>query len=203
MYDLVTSPSVALTVTQPVLQSIAVTPTNQSLALGQTQQFIAIGTFTDSTTQDLTSSVTWISSDTGIATISNTSGSKGLATSLAEGTTTVTAGFSGITSHAASLTVTSAKLVSITVSPASANISIGFSTTQQFTATGTYTDGNTLDLTTSVTWNSSDPDVATISNTPGFQGLATVSFIVIPGSTTITATFSGITSNSATLTVHF
>src|SRR5581483_3656965 len=73
-------------------------------------------------------------------------------------------------------------LVSIGVSPATA--SIGPGATQQFTATGIYSDGSTDDLTTSVTWSSSDPGVATISNLAGSQGLATG---VGAGSTTIAA----------------
>lgn len=204
MFDLVTSPTATLTVTQAVLGSIAVTPANQSIALGQTQPFTAIGTFSDNTTLDITTSVTWKSSDTGIAAISNSIGTKGLATAVAVGTTTVTADFSGITSNVATLAVTPAKLVSITVSPASADISIASSTTKQFTATGTFTDGSAQNLTTSVVWNSSDTEVATISNTSGFQGLATVSLIKpLPASTNITATLSGITSNTAILTVAF
>jgi len=60
-----------------------------------TQQFTATGTYTDGSTQNLTTSVTWSSSSTSIATISNTSGSNGLATSVATGSTTITASHSG------------------------------------------------------------------------------------------------------------
>jgi hypothetical protein len=206
--DSVPSSSATLTVTKEVLKSIEVTtPENQSItsiAFGQTQQFIAIGTFTDTSKQDLTSLVTWNSSNTGVATISNSSGSRGLATSKALGTTTISASFTGITSNVATLTVTQPQLISITVFPASADISIQSSTTKQFTATGTFTDGSTQNLTTLVAWNSSDTGVATISNISGFQGLATVSLIKpLPASTNITATLSGITSNAAILTVTF
>ncbi len=44
-----------LTVTAATLQSIAVTPANPSIAKGATQQFTATGTFSDGTTQNLTS----------------------------------------------------------------------------------------------------------------------------------------------------
>jgi hypothetical protein len=72
---------------------------------------------------------------------------------------------------------------------------------QQYAATGFYTDGSMLDLTTSVTWHSSDTDVATISNVPGSQGLATAVLMFGTGTTNITATSSGITSNTAVLNV--
>ena len=44
---------------------------------------MATGTYTDNSTQDLTSLVTWDSSNTSIASISNASGSSGLATAAA------------------------------------------------------------------------------------------------------------------------
>ena len=52
-----------LTVTAAALVSIAVTPANPSIAKGLTQQFTATGTFTDNSTQNLTSQVTWASAD--------------------------------------------------------------------------------------------------------------------------------------------
>ena len=52
-----------------MLQSIAVTPANPSVAKGLTQQFTATGTYSDSSTQNLTSQVTWASATTSVATI--------------------------------------------------------------------------------------------------------------------------------------
>lgn len=72
---------------QASLTSITVTPTNQSITSGAMQQFTATGTYSDSTTKDITTSVTWGSSNTGNATISTS----GLATAQANGTATVTA----------------------------------------------------------------------------------------------------------------
>jgi len=61
--------------------------------------------------------------------------------------------------------VNPAALVSIAINPLAPTIALG--TTQQFTATGTYTDGTAQDLTTVVTWSSSSATVAIISNTVG------------------------------------
>ena len=113
---------------------------------------------------------------------------------VAAGTTTITA-TSGNISGSTTLTVTPATLVSITVTPANPSIVLG--TTEQFTATGTYSDNSTQDMTTSVTWSSSAGSVATISNAAGSNGKATS---VAAGTTTITAT-SGNISGSTTLTV--
>lgn len=206
VFDNVTSSPVAvLTVTQPVLQSIAITPITQSISLGLTQQYRAIASYSDGSMPDITSLVTWNASQPSVATISNISSSKGLAISVGQGTTAITASLSGITSNSATLTITPAALVSITVSPASAAISLAAGkTTQQFTATGTFTNGSLQDLTASVTWVSSNTSVATISNITGTKGLATISLVSpLPDSTNITASFSGITSDTAILTVTF
>ena len=186
--------STIVTVTSATLVSIAITPTNPSIVKGSNQQFVATGTFSDNTTQDLTTTVTWSSSTAAVAAISNAAGSNGLATSVAAGSTTITA-TSGSISGATSLTATSATLVSIAIDPTNPSIAPG--TTQQFTATGTYSDNTTQDLTTTVTWSSSTAAVAAISNTAGSNGKATS---VAAGSTTITAT-SGSVSGTATLTV--
>jgi len=172
------------------LDSIEVTPTNPSIALGTTQQFTATGIFSDNSKQDLTTQVTWSSSNIGVTTIDNA----GLATSVSAGSTTVAAALGSVSGNT-TLTVTSATLVSIGISPTNPSISLG--TGQQFTATGVFSDGTTHDLTTSVTWGSSDSTIATISNALGSEGLATS---VAAGSATITASLGGI-SGETTLTV--
>ncbi len=186
--------STGLTVTPAALVSIAVIPANPSIANGTSQQFAATGTYTDNSTQPLTNSVSWSSSDTTVASISNASGSRGLASSAGQGTAAITATL-GTISGSTGLTVTAATLVSIAITPLSPSISDG--TTQQFTATGTYTDNSTQNLTASVTWTSSDTTIASISNAAGSSGLATAAGV---GTTSIGAALGTVTSPVATLT---
>src|SRR5208337_3958577 len=127
--------------------SIAVTPTNPGIAPKTTEQFTATGTFSDNSTQDITTSVTWSSSNASVATISNAAGSNGQVTSVAAGTATITAA-SGLISGTTTLTVSSATLLSIAVTPA--NPGIALKTNEQFTATGTFSDNSTQDITASV-----------------------------------------------------
>jgi hypothetical protein len=82
-------------------------------------------------------------------------------------------------------------LVSIAVTPTKPSIAVGGQ--QQFTATGTMSDGKMQDLTTAAKWSSSDSTVATITN----GGLVTG---VKPGNTTISAAQGGI-NGSTSLTV--
>src|SRR5262245_42510608 len=84
-----------------------------------------------------------------------------------------------------------ATLTSIGVTPANPTVTVGGS--QQFTATGTYSDSSTQDLTSQVTWASSNTAAATINST----GLATA---VAAGTTTISARL-GAVSGSTGLTV--
>ncbi len=260
----------------PTLSSISVTPANSSITVGSTQQFTATGTYSDNSTQNLTSQVTWASSVTAKATIS----SAGLATAAAAGSTTISAtlgsvsgstpltvqvaplvistnslpnGFAGsfystnvvatggtspytwtvatgtlpaglsidlnsgvisgtptaagtasfsiratdsastplTVTKALSITVT-ASLVSVAVTPVNPSITAG--TTQQFTATATYSDSTTQNVTSQATWASSVTAKATINS----AGLASG---VSAGSTTISATLNSI-SGSTTLTVQ-
>jgi plastocyanin len=85
--------------------SIMVMPANPSIAPGTTEQFMAMGTLSDGTTQDLTSQVTWASTNAAVATVSNAAGSQGLATARASGNTTISASLGGIVGSSV-LTVT-------------------------------------------------------------------------------------------------
>src|SRR5207253_5968582 len=105
-----------LTVTPAALVSIVVSPATPSIPLGTKRQFAATGTFTDTSTQDVTKSVQWSSSATGIATISNSAGTEGLASSVGTGTANITA-TSGSITGTATLTVTPAVLAWIAVTP--------------------------------------------------------------------------------------
>ena len=73
--------------TAPTLLGIVVTPANPSIAVGADQQFTATGTFSDASTADLTSSVTWASGSPAAATIS----AGGLAHGASAGTSTISA----------------------------------------------------------------------------------------------------------------
>jgi hypothetical protein len=192
----VSSAAVPLNVTAAVLVSIDVTPANPSIAAGLTQSFVATGTYGDHTTQNLTTQVTWASSASAVATISNASGSNGLANGLAAGASNITATLGPVSSPAVALNVTAATLVSIAVTPASPGLALGL--TQQFVATGTYTDHSTHLLTAQATWASSASAVAPISNAAGSNGLATAATI---GATNITATVGLVTSTVVPLNV--
>jgi len=182
------------------LDSIQVTPATPSVTSGQAVQFAAVGTYgnaSHATTQELTTGVTWASSNPSVATISTS----GLATTLAAGTTTISAaatGFKGPLVSTTTLTVTAStsgggttgtSVTSIAVIP-SAQTVLSANQTTQFIAIGTTSSGATEYLTNAVTWSSSSTAVATIGAT---TGIATA---VSAGSTTITALYTNTTTGS-------
>ena len=70
-----------------LLQSVMVSPGQQSLALGLQQQYKATAIYSDGTSQDISSTATWTSSQASVAAIT----SSGLATTKGTGTSTITA----------------------------------------------------------------------------------------------------------------
>lgn len=172
-----------------VLNSIVVTPSNGSVAMGETQAFTANGIFSDGSSTDITSSVTWSSSPASIATIDVT----GLATGVASGSASITA-TSGTVSGSATLTVTAAKLTSIDISPDGDSIPVGGQ--DQLMLTGTYSDGTTQTI-TNAAWSSSDPTLASVDpNTGLVTGVANSNGNAV----TITAQAGGLT-NTTTIYV--
>jgi hypothetical protein len=173
------------------LVSIKITPQSLKLPATIETQLTATGQFGNGDHLDLTSAVTWTSSTPSVATVSNSADSPGVATGVATGSTTVSAAFAGI-SATTDLTVTTATLTSISVTPSNPTISLGSS--QLFDAKGTFTDGSVVDITVQVAWTSSDVTVATIKS----SGLASSAST---GTTTIKASLDGVNGNTV-LTVH-
>ncbi|MBI5890626.1 MAG: Ig-like domain-containing protein [Nitrosomonadales bacterium] len=152
-----TPPGTAVT-----LQSIAITPATLTLGKGAIQGYTATGTYSDSSTQDITTSATWTSSATGVATVG---ASTGVVTTIAAGTTTLTASAGGKSVNV-DITVTSTvakQIVALAVSPDQVRVTPN--STKQLTATATYSDGSSADVTPNVTWSSGDASIATVSNT--------------------------------------
>ena len=98
-------------------------------------------------------------------------------------------------SSKATTTQTTEPIISVAISPVSpADVKQGF--TQNFYATALYASGATADITSQVTWNSSNPSIAEFTQPSG--GLLTGMTV---GTVTITASFDGITSNSVSIKV--
>src|SRR5712671_1326130 len=169
------SSTAAITMTTVPVASVAISPATGSLRVGQTLQFAA--TPKDSAGGALTGrSVTWTSSNPGVATVS----ASGLVTSGAVGTVTITATSEG-KSGSAAITVSPVPVASVALAPSTASIRVG--QTLQLTATPKDSAGGTL-VGRTVTWAIGDTTVARVSSSGQMAGVA-------PGSATITATSEG------------
>ncbi|MEZ6930081.1 beta strand repeat-containing protein [Aeromonas sp. S16(2024)] len=184
------SRSATLTVTNAIATALQVIPPTASLPKGAKLQFQAIATFSDNSSQDVTSQVNWDSSDISVATIDL----NGEATAFSEGASNISANFLGVTSNTVLLVVTNATVNSIQVvlNGGSGNLAKGSSV--QFKAQAVLSDGSTLDVSSQAAWFSSDQTKVTINA----QGLATG---VAVGTSTISASLNGVTSAGTVLTV--
>ena len=150
----------------PTLSSIAVTPANQTITIGATQQYTATGTYSDGSTQNLTSQAAWTSSNTGVASIT----SAGLATGVSAGSTTITATLSGVTGSTG-LTVQAVPLSITTSSLPGGTLNVSYSATLAAT-------GGTLPY----TWSIASGSLPTGLSLNGGTG-------VISGTPTVAGTF--------------
>ena len=143
------SGSTLLNVSSARLVSLTVSPSSASIPAGLSQQLSATGNYSDGTVKDLSSVVNWSSSDLSIASVSDITTTKGLVYAIAAGNTTITVNdpVTGLNSSA-TIAITPARLVSIAIMPQTTTIAKGL--TQQFTATGTFTDNTIKDITLAV-----------------------------------------------------
>jgi hypothetical protein len=175
------SATTVLTAAQRTVEWVEVSPANPTAVLGFNQRFAATAVYDDGTVETVTADCTWTSSDSTVASVGPTGGSAGLATPIKAGSTTITATFEGV-SGTTLLTVSGAKLLSMAITPSTLSIAVGGH--QQLKATGTWDDNSTRNITSDVTWISTDDAIGTVSNAAGSRGLFTA---VSSGSVTVEA----------------
>lgn len=174
---------------EPVLISITVAPRTSSISLNSTKSFLATGHYSDGSKKDLTTRVTWNSSDSAAVGISGS----GVATAFKEGMARIEAVYERQGGWA-EISVGPPALVAIAIAPAGLSVARGRSIT--YHATGIYSDGRTEEITRSVEWSSSVPTIAVITS----AGVASSQQVSSTSSTVIRAAIANI-STSTFLTV--
>lgn len=156
-----------VTISSPELLSLSLSKTSVTLALGETDFVRADGHYRGGVIIDVTDSVDWTSANEGIASVGNQGANAGLLTSIAEGSTKITASL-GNKSAETTVIVNQAALVTLLVSADETNIFEG--ALSELTALATYTDGPQKDVTGQGIWTSSAPSIATVSNSSPTKG---------------------------------
>lgn len=150
------SGSATIEISSAVLKAIAIAAPRTTVPRGFSEQLSAIGVYDDGSTQDLTGSVSWSTGDASVATAGG-----GQFIAVATGAVAVTASANGV-SATLQMTVSSASLTAVAVSPAAASLPAGVP--MQLRATGAFDDGSSLDLTPAVAWSSAGASVADVSS---------------------------------------
>lgn len=178
----------------PTIESLDVTPKAVTLDVGTTQKYTAMAKYSDNSYEDVSAQVAWsLANDDGTITLDAADPS--IATAAATGTDFIVATLGTLTTTAserAGVTVVDSTLTSLVVEPADSDLIIGVD--RQFSATGTYDDGHTQDLTDESDWSSGNTSLVTISG----NGVATP---LAKGNTTITASV-GVLSDTATVSIN-
>src|SRR5439155_477939 len=139
--------------------SIAVVPPAATLVVGTRLALQAIGTYSDGTTSDVTTQAAFTTSAPPVASVA-----VNVVTAVAPGTATISARLLGLVGNA-TITVSSARIVSIALTPASATT--GIAGTVAFSAVATLSDGTHQDVTASATWSSTSVVTATLGAVSG------------------------------------
>ena len=181
--------------TANVLQSISVSPAFISTNTGTTQQLTATGTYADGSTADVTSSATWVSADTAIASVSNTGLVAAGGTVQAGLTITASIGAAAGNSRV-SVSSPAATLISISV-PFNQTIYAGKSWLPSTWADAAFSNGTGQSPYTFVKWTVSG---CTPSNAATVNADGTIAANA-QGSCTITASSGALTSAARTLTI--
>jgi len=149
-----------ITVKPAPVQAVTVSPNTATLVVGQERTLTAA--VTGAGGEPLDRPVTWSSSDTRVAVVeSDGAAASAKVIAVAVGRATITASSGGMSGTAA-ITVNAVPVASVSVTPATASLTVGQSA--RFSAQPRDADGNALSGRT-VTWSSDDDDVATVDQT--------------------------------------
>lgn len=141
------------------LVGLEMSPPNLDLAVGLQGRVAAVGVFADGTRLRLSSLVSFASDRTAVATVTSDLTDPGIVRGVSFGFARISADLRALRAQA-SVVVNDSPLSSLRVEPTNSTVPFGLA--QQFTATAVFANGSEVDATASVTWESSDPNVAAI-----------------------------------------
>ena len=183
------SAQATFTVSSLTISSLAISSLGTSISVGFQQTAKAMATLSNGGTLDVSEDVVWSSLNPAVLSVQNTT-PKGRVAALSAGSTSVRVQL-GSRQATQAVTVSTATLTSIALSPSSTFLWQG--EVRPLRATGVFSDASTLDITSQVTWSSSDASRIVMSNIPDSKGFAQVVYIgAVTQNVTITATLGAV-----------
>lgn len=166
--------------------SIRIVAVTSKIAASTSTRLTVVGDHSGVFTSDITSQSQLECSNTAIADFI-TLGQANRLSGLQPGDVTLTARFGNLTATLP-MTISTATITAVNVSPAAASVAKGL--TVQLTASGTFSDGTTQDITFDVIWTDDGTGTATVSNDIASKGVATG--VIANGTALITADFTDV-----------
>ncbi len=158
-----------VTVGTTALKELRIIPEiSESVPKGYKQKLKVYGYFIDGSSQELTQSVFFKSTQEHIASISNNLTDKGYLEALSKGETLISASYGAITASF-SLNVEDPEVVSLSID--APQTSIQRSKSMKIKAYATYSDGTKRNFTNVVTWSTYPYSIATVSNEGNFYAV--------------------------------
>ena len=187
------SGSATITVRSATITNLLIVPPSATMAVGDTRAFMAQAVYSDNTTADVTQQGSWTSATPSVATVSDTSGTKGSVVAIAAGTSNVTVSFGGRTATAritvARITGIAIRITNLTnVPPFNFVPPLIVGQTFQFYAMATFSNGTNQDVTALATWSSSNPSILFANDTGAAKGQVSA---VARGTAQVRVTYQG------------
>lgn len=171
------SDSISITASDAELLSISLTAAEISVNECQNLQMSATGGYDDGTQRNLTELVSWSSANTTLGDFDTQSGNEGLLRTFDSGTLATNASYGGFTGTT-DVTINDS-ISSLTLAPSSFSLELG--STQAFTATASYSNGTTADISDNAQWtvvsSGSGTSIGSVDNTFPDKGTFTASVI--------------------------
>lgn len=166
------------------LESIIIEPLDSNLIQGVTESVQVLASYSDGTTKDISAQQSLILSSSDANIIDITEGNELYANQA--GTASLVASFDGVSSDSVEVVVESVPVESISVEPSSLSLAKG--TVGQLTASATYSDGSTRDITDEASWMTKESDAVSVNSS---GKVMTNAMPTNTNSVTVTATYRG------------
>ncbi|MBC2582922.1 Ig-like domain-containing protein, partial [Clostridium sp. DJ247] len=147
-----------ITISAPVFSSLRFNPSTATLGRGNTLQINSSAVMSDGTSQDVTASTVWSTSNANLATV-DANGFVTVPSTATSGTVYIRGTYNG-KGAATTITISAPTFSSLRFNPSTATLRRG--NTLQINSSAVMSDGTSQDVTASTVWSTSNANLATV-----------------------------------------